>query len=78
MLDLVTYETRIVGSAYGSLTPLRLVPRIVELYRSGALALDELVSARLPLEGIEEAFARSRNADGLRPVLAVTDRGVFR
>ena len=77
MLDLVTYETRIVGSAYGSLTPLRLVPRIVDLYRSGALRLGELVSARLPLEAIDEAFAQSRSAEGLRPVLAVTNGGAW-
>ena len=77
MLDLVTYETRIVGSAYGTLTPLRLVPRILELYRSGALGLDELVSARLPLEAIDEAFAQSRKAEGLRPVLEVTGGGSF-
>lgn len=77
MLDLVTYETRIVGSAYGSLTPLALVPRIVELYRAGALQLDELVSHRLPLEAIDEAFALSRRAEGLRPVLAISDGGSF-
>jgi Zn-dependent alcohol dehydrogenase len=77
MLDVVTYEKRIVGSAYGTLSPLLLVPRIVDLYRQGRLALDELVSHRLPLEGINEAFALSREAQGLRPVLAITGDGRF-
>jgi S-(hydroxymethyl)glutathione dehydrogenase / alcohol dehydrogenase len=72
MLDLVTYEKRIVGSAYGTTSPRVLMPRIVRLYLEGRLALDELVSERLPLSRIDEAFELSRRASGLRPVLAMT------
>jgi S-(hydroxymethyl)glutathione dehydrogenase/alcohol dehydrogenase len=71
MLDLVTYERRIVGSAYGSLTPAVLVPRILALHAAGALRLDELVSHTFPLERIDEAFALSRAAHGMRSVLDV-------
>jgi S-(hydroxymethyl)glutathione dehydrogenase/alcohol dehydrogenase len=77
MLSLVTYERRIVGSAYGSLSPLVLVPRILDLYRAGRLPLDELVSHRLPLESIDEGFELSRRAEGMRPVLALSDDGTF-
>ena len=73
MLDLVTYEKKIVGSAYGSTSPEILMPRIAELYLEGKLMLDELVTNRLPFEEINEAFARSRRADGLRPVLAISN-----
>jgi Zn-dependent alcohol dehydrogenase len=73
VLDLVTYEKRIVGSAYGSTSPRALMPRIAQLYLDGFLALDELVTARLPLAAIDEAFARSRRADGLRPVLTMPE-----
>jgi Zn-dependent alcohol dehydrogenase len=73
MLDLVTYEKRIVGSAYGSLDPRVLIPRIIDLYLDGRLLLDELVSARLPLEGINDAFDLSRRAEGIRPVLVMAD-----
>lgn len=69
MLELVTYERRVVGSAYGTLAPPALVPRILELYRAGLLKLDDLVGDRFPLEGINDAFAMSRAAGGLRPVL---------
>lgn len=69
MLDLVTYERRVVGSAYGSAPPPILIPKIIDLYRSGALLLDELVSHRFPLEGINEAFELSQRAGGLRAVL---------
>jgi Zn-dependent alcohol dehydrogenase len=69
MLDLVTYERRIVGSAYGSMAPTILIPKIIALYRSGALLLDELVSHRFPLDAINDAFALSERAGGLRAVL---------
>ena len=71
MLDLVTYERRIVGSAYGSLTPAVLVPRILALHAAGALHLDDLVSHAFALETIDEAFALSRSAQGLRSVLEI-------
>lgn len=71
MLDLVTYEKRIVGSAYGSVSPERLLPRLARAYLAGELLLDELVSEPLPLERIDEAFARSRRGQGLRPVLTM-------
>jgi S-(hydroxymethyl)glutathione dehydrogenase/alcohol dehydrogenase len=74
MLDVVTFEKRIVGSAYGSLSPRVLMPRIASLYLEGRLQLDALVSRRLPLEEINEAFAFSRAGRGLRPVLAIADR----
>jgi S-(hydroxymethyl)glutathione dehydrogenase/alcohol dehydrogenase len=77
MLELVTYEKAIRGSAYGTISPLLLVPRILDLYLEGRLMLDELVSARLPLERIDEAFELSRRAEGVRPVLALSDGGVF-
>jgi Zn-dependent alcohol dehydrogenase len=77
MLDLVTYEKTVKGSAYGSVSPELLVPRIVRLYRHGRLRLDELVSDRFALEEINEAFAHSRQARGLRPVLAISNGGSF-
>ncbi|MCS7007998.1 MAG: alcohol dehydrogenase catalytic domain-containing protein, partial [Gaiellaceae bacterium] len=72
MLDLVTFEKRIVGSAFGSISPALLMPRIARLYLERRLALDALPSEPLPLEAINEAFARSRRAEGGRPVLAIS------
>jgi S-(hydroxymethyl)glutathione dehydrogenase/alcohol dehydrogenase len=77
MLDLVNYEKSIRGSAYGSLHPEILIPRIIALYLQRRLRLDELVSDRFVLEEINEAFARSRGARGLRPLLAISNGGSF-
>jgi S-(hydroxymethyl)glutathione dehydrogenase/alcohol dehydrogenase len=72
MLDLVVYERNIVGSAYGTISPRLLVPRLIDLYRSGRLPLERLISNRFRLAEIDEAFSRSRNAEGLRSVLRMT------
>jgi S-(hydroxymethyl)glutathione dehydrogenase/alcohol dehydrogenase len=77
MLDVVTYEKRIAGSAYGTVSPQVLVPRILELYRQGRLRLDELVSDRFALDEINEAFELSRKAGGMRAVLTISSGGRF-
>lgn len=77
MLELVTYEKRIVGSAYGSTSPQVLMPRIFDLYRAGRIELDALASDYFALDEIDDAFALSRSGEGLRPVLAISNGGSF-
>jgi S-(hydroxymethyl)glutathione dehydrogenase/alcohol dehydrogenase len=60
---------RILGSKVGSTRPQLDVPALVELYRSGRLKLDELVSARFPLAEIDDAFALAEGGEALRVVL---------
>jgi Zn-dependent alcohol dehydrogenase len=60
---------RILGSKMGSARPTVDVPKIVALYRDGRLKLDELVTARYPLERINEALASSRSGAALRNVI---------
>ena len=50
MLDLVVYERRIVGSAYGTIRPHLLVPRLIGLYQAGRLPLERLISDRFSLD----------------------------
>jgi S-(hydroxymethyl)mycothiol dehydrogenase len=42
---------------------------LIDLYLQGRLDLDAFVSELIPLDGIEEAFARMRNGDVLRSVV---------
>ena len=49
-------ERRLVGSVYGSSAPLEAFPRLLALYRSGGLKLDELVTDRYRPEQANEAF----------------------
>lgn len=60
---------RIIGSKMGSARLPIDVPKIVELYKAGRLKLDELITARYPLEKIDEAIASSRSGAALRNVI---------
>jgi Zn-dependent alcohol dehydrogenase len=60
---------RILGSKVGSARPQVDIPALVELYRQGRLKLDELISGRWPLEGINDAVASAERGEALRPVI---------
>ncbi len=68
-VDLVHDDVRILGSKMGSTRFETAVPRIVELYEEGRLKLDELITARFPLEEINEAIAAARDGDTRRNVI---------
>jgi alcohol dehydrogenase len=68
-LSIPRLERRILGSIYGSSRPERDFPRILGLYRSGRLPLDRLVSHRLPLDAVAEAFRLMGSGDAIRVVL---------
>ena len=57
------------GSNYGSATPAVDFPRIATWYAEGRLPLDLLVTKRIGLEGVEDAFAAMRRGDGARRVV---------
>lgn len=55
--DDLFYERRLQGSVMGSNDFKRDVPRYLEMYRSGALNLGDMVTERISLDGINEGFA---------------------
>ena len=57
------------GALLGDAVPARDVPWMVDLYRQGRLKLDELVSARWPLERINEAISDTRTGRARRNVI---------
>jgi Zn-dependent alcohol dehydrogenase len=67
--DIVRNERRVIGSFMGSTRLRQDVPRLVELYRHGRLKLDELITARYPLERINEAIAAMETGEALRNVI---------
>jgi Zn-dependent alcohol dehydrogenase len=66
-------ERRVLGSVYGSSRPRRDFPVLLDLYRRGRLPLDRLVSRRLPLDAVVEAFDLMRGGEALRVVLDLED-----
>jgi S-(hydroxymethyl)glutathione dehydrogenase/alcohol dehydrogenase len=67
--DLVFGSKRILGSNMGS-NRFRLdLPRYVDLYLDGRLLLDELVSARIELGAVNDAFAAMKTGEVARSVI---------
>jgi S-(hydroxymethyl)glutathione dehydrogenase/alcohol dehydrogenase len=61
---------RIVGSNYGSADPAADFPRYAALHLAGRLPADRLVTARIGLDDLEDAFAAMRRGEGVRSVIA--------
>jgi len=68
-LVLAEGDQRILGSNYGSVRPSRDIPWLVDQYVEGRLQLDELVSARRPLEDAADALAQLELGAVLRTLL---------
>jgi S-(hydroxymethyl)glutathione dehydrogenase/alcohol dehydrogenase len=67
--DIVLREKRILGCMMGSNRFRTDMPRYVELNRRGLLRLDEMISARLPLERVNEALEAMRQRTAARSVI---------
>jgi len=68
-VDLAASSQRILGSKMGSTRPGVDIPKLVALYQQGRLKLDELITARYPLEEINEAIAAVKRGEALRNVI---------
>ena len=67
--DLVVESKQIIGCLMGG-TRLRVeIPRLIALYAEGRLKLDELITARYPLEHINDAIAAVEQGTVLRNVI---------
>lgn len=62
-------DRRLVGTTGGGNVPARDIPRLMGLYQQGRLELAKLVSQRLPLERVNEAFAALERGEGARTVI---------
>jgi NDMA-dependent alcohol dehydrogenase len=69
-LDLVLMEKRLVGSLFGTSNPRRDIPRMLDLYRSGQLKLDELATRAYKLEEINTGYQDMRDGRNLRGVIS--------
>ena len=64
-------ERKIMGCFLGSCNSAREIPRLIALWRAGRLDLEGMITARRPLEEINEAFADMTAGIGLRTVLTI-------
>jgi S-(hydroxymethyl)glutathione dehydrogenase/alcohol dehydrogenase len=68
-LDIVFSAKTMVGSSMGSNRFRVDMPRYVDFYLSGTLKLDEMISARLKLDQVNEAFDKMRAREAARSVI---------
>jgi S-(hydroxymethyl)glutathione dehydrogenase/alcohol dehydrogenase len=68
-LDLVLMEKQVRGSTFGSSNPRADIPRMLELYRSGKLKLDELRTRTYRLDEINTGYDDMLNGHILRGVI---------
>lgn len=69
VFDLVWNEQHIIGSRMGGTRLHTDIPRLVDLYLRRRLKLDELITARYPLEQINDAIAAMQRGEALRNVI---------
>ena len=65
-------EKRITRSSYGGARPAQDFPLLAQAYLDGVLKLDEMISARIPLEAINDGFAALRRGETVRSVVMFT------
>jgi S-(hydroxymethyl)glutathione dehydrogenase/alcohol dehydrogenase len=66
-------EKTVIGSFYGSARPHIEFPKLLALYKSGKLKLDELITRRFPLSEVNEAFAVLGRGEVARSVLELAN-----
>ena len=67
---IITRDEKVIrGSFYGSVSPQRDFPKLLDLYAAGKLRLDELVTKRWQLEEINEAYAAMLTGEVARGVI---------
>ena len=68
-LGFVAEGRSLIGSYLGSAVPARDIPRFVELWRSGRLPVESLVSSRIGLEDINSAMDRLAEGAAVRQLI---------
>ena len=72
-LTLVAEERTLKGSYHGSAVPARDIPRYIDWYLAGELPVQHLLSERLRLEDLNEAFDSLADGRSVRQVLVFGD-----
>jgi len=69
LFDLAMQQKQLVGTIFGSANPRFDIPRLLGLYRSGHLKLDELVTRTYTLDQINEGYQDMRDGKNIRGVI---------
>ncbi|MDQ1129730.1 NDMA-dependent alcohol dehydrogenase [Microbacterium sp. SORGH_AS_0888] len=68
---LIGYQRRIQGGIYGGCSPLVDIPRLVSLYQSGKLKVEELITRTYTLEQVNEGYQDMLDGKNIRGVVLI-------
>jgi S-(hydroxymethyl)glutathione dehydrogenase/alcohol dehydrogenase len=60
---------RVTGSSFGGVKGRSQVPELVDRWLAGEFDAEALVTGRIPLEGVNDAFAAMERQEGIRTVI---------
>jgi S-(hydroxymethyl)glutathione dehydrogenase/alcohol dehydrogenase len=66
---LIGYQRRLQGALFGAANPLYDIPKILNLYRSGDIKLDELVTQRYRLDQVNQGYRDMLDGKNIRGVI---------
>jgi S-(hydroxymethyl)glutathione dehydrogenase/alcohol dehydrogenase len=66
---LISYQRRLAGALFGGANPLYDIPKILGLYRSGDIKLDELISQRYRLDQVNDGYRDMLDGKNIRGVI---------
>jgi S-(hydroxymethyl)glutathione dehydrogenase/alcohol dehydrogenase len=69
LAELTFYQKRLQGSLYGAASPRYTVMRLLDLYRSGDLKLNELITSRYTLDEINDGYADMHAGKNIRGII---------
>jgi NDMA-dependent alcohol dehydrogenase len=69
LFDLAMQQKQLVGSIFGTANPRYDIPKLLGLYQSGKLKLDEMITNTYPLEDINQGYQDMRDGKNIRGVL---------
>jgi S-(hydroxymethyl)glutathione dehydrogenase/alcohol dehydrogenase len=67
--ELTLFEKQIKGSLFGSSSPTADIPRLLSMYRSGHLKLDELVTTRYSLDDVARGYEDMHAGRNIRGII---------
>lgn len=73
VMSLIFEEKTLTGSLYGSSRPWIDIPMLMELYRSGKLKLEELLTREYPFNQINEAYEALEAGEVARSIVRIGD-----
>jgi NDMA-dependent alcohol dehydrogenase len=69
LTDMIYSNNELKGTLYGGMNPRADIPRLLSIYQSGGLKLDEMVSRRYRLDQINDAISDLRDGRNIRGII---------